>query len=168
MRSAISEDTYTGDAGRIIALSQGITDEREICLFMDALTEEYNNSKSCSEAKVFLDCMMDFTQNPDGDFIIGTVRSNVADGPELTRIISSEKLPKKFSGADVEIRLKKIEKPPMKDEAVGVVVPVGYGSIDFQRKHTVDYGLHAVPLHTNILSKYNGKKVKITIEELKE
>lgn len=169
MRSQISEYTYTGDAGRIIARSQGITDEREICLFMDALTEEYNRSDSCTEAKGFLNSMMDFVRNPEDDFIIGRTRK-FPDGS--TAIYSNEHLPKELYDAKVEVRLKKIEPPaPMKAEFASATkvenyaVWTGFGPTPnvYLRYKDGFYSLIFAGLEPFI-----GKRVKVTIEELKE
>jgi len=166
MRSAISEDTHTGDAGRIIALSQGITDEREICLFMDALTEEYNNSKSYSEAKVFLDSMLDFVRKPEDDFIIGRTHA-FCDGS--TAIYSDERLPNELHNADVEIRLKKIEKPLMKGELITnmCVSPMHSLRTFGCNSRDIIYPNEDLKFPT-MCGRFAGKKVKITIEELKE
>jgi hypothetical protein len=178
------KDTGIYEVRYELAAEQGITDVKEIELFALAMVEEYYNLDFLStEALYYRDMMMDVygkpiyhpefdIKNPDepvDDFIVGKVLKQ----DDYTIIKSDERLPQRFYKKDVEIRLTIIPKKPMKDVVEGIITEGGYtdggynfsGGYVYSIPHVVGKG---TVLHKNILSKYEGKKVKIIIEELPE
>jgi hypothetical protein len=176
MTALIDPESMTAKAGLKIANSQGLYGEDAI-LFANALTEEYMSfSWTPDDAIDMLESMLDVELKPSSsqdkdDFIVGKVVTNHADGYEVTRIVSYEKLPKQFSGAEVEIRLKKIEKPPFKKvyEGIGRVVRQNDDSPPFV---AVDSGKLSSRGRTDYIifseaeRELLGKNIRVTIEEV--
>jgi hypothetical protein len=147
-----------------LTLEQAIENNEEWMHVIDDASTLIYITKQTEKMKALLHVEKD-------DFIVGKVVTNQVDGDAATRIISYEKLPKQFSGAEVEIRLKKIEKPPFKKvyEGIGRLVRQNDDSPPFV---AVDSGKLSSRGRTDYIifseaeRELLGKNIRVTIEEV--